>query len=374
MVDGLAWCHRRRSALLLTALCIALVSCVADTSDESVVPRGLVEEPLVVATAGCTASAESGIPYTTFRIDDGLTEIYAMNDSGLMAGNLSKEDGAYRGFVFDGDRKVDIFTLNGETAIISDINVHGDVAGRSGISVSMGFVRDRNGSIRQFVVADDAEISSITGDGLVTGFGRSVDHVTGFTNSAEAGTIHYDVDTNWDVRLAAVNDNGWAAGTLDGPGRQFEGFVVDPSGLSTTLRVNDVRATIIRDMNERGDVTGNYIDDELSTSGGFVRYASGELITFDIDGNDTMPSTINDRGEVAGTYVSSVGDEGRTQAGFFRSASGVTTTVSIPGADHTVIEDLTNSGNAVGHTSPPGRIRSTTVGFAIDFRSQCAPG
>lgn len=350
-----------------------LASCASEPdglADQAAAPVEIVE---AVETMGCSAENEMGIPYSIIRVDDGFTEIYAINDDGVMAGNLSRQDDAQRAFVLDHDRQLDVFTLNGQSALVEAINERGEVAGRSGYlpEASTAFVRSRDGDIREFPIADLATISSITRSGLVAGHSEILGRLIGFTHSADDITVSYPLDTTYDVRMAVVNDDGRAAGTLDGPGGKFEGFVIQPNGATSTFRVHDVRATVVVDMNAAGDITGQYQDEELLIWRGFVMTASGELVSFDIDGRETVPTSINDAGEIAGEFVTSAPGEDLTRAAFFRKPTGATVTVTIPGVDDMTIEELNNQGIAVGHTSIPTYNRRKRVGFVIAFGSTC---
>ena len=148
----------------------------------------------------------------------------------------------------------------------------------------------------------------------------------------------------------AIDQNGDIAGTYYlNQNSQFHGFVYPSNGTITTFDVpgaggsnNDwfMVGTVAIGIDSAGDVAGAYTDTSTLRHG-FLRSASGTVLTFDAPGagvvgiccgfefeEGTAGVGINTAGEIAGAYL----DADHVYHGFLRSASGGITTFEAPNA------------------------------------------
>jgi len=97
----------------------------------------------------------------------------------------------------------------------------------------------------------------------------------------------------------------------------------------------DYNGTVASSINNRGAVTGFYVDVN-NVYHGFVRSRDGRFTTFDAPGADTTPNSyngtapaaVNDVGEITGNYWDASG----YSHGFLRRSDGTFTTFDVPGA------------------------------------------
>lgn len=144
-------------------------------------------------------------------------------------------------------------------------------------------------------------------------------------------------------------------GFLRTGGGEFTTF--DPPGASSSSDSYD--GTFPTSINNGGTVTGSYIDSRELIHG-FVRSPGGELTTFDVSGASsvaasgygTFPRRINDAGMITGHYTDARG----VTHGFLRSPGGELTTFDAPGASPvaafgygTSPESISDAGAVTGH-------------------------
>lgn len=176
--------------------------------------------------------------------------------------------------------------------------------------------------------------------------------------------------------------------TLDAPGR---GTSVGTRFRSLPGSININAGSI--NINNRGAITGNYIDSN-NVSHGFLRNPAGQLITFDVPGassaagtfDGTFPTSINNEGAITGNYI----DSRDLIHGFLRSPAGEFTTFDAPGASSvaasgygTFPESINEAGAITGHYTDAhnvshGFVRSPSGQFtafdAPGTSSVAAPG
>ena len=120
--------------------------------------------------------------------------------------------------------------------------------------------------------------------------------------------------------------------------------------------------TFSSDINNRGTITGYYIDSK-NVNHGFVRSASGEFTTFDApgasiaaaSGDGTFPESINAAGAITGHYTDAKG----LYHGFLRGPDGEFTTFDAPGAG-------TKRGSGFGTFPTSINDGGTIAGYYID--------
>jgi hypothetical protein len=110
-------------------------------------------------------------------------------------------------------------------------------------------------------------------------------------------------------------------------------ITLDAPGADTTS--GSFNGTFASGMNNRGVVTGSYVDAN-NVYHGFLRSPEGSFTTFEAPGadttagsfNGTSPNSINDLGAITGSYS----DANGFSHGFLRSREGEFTTFEVPGA------------------------------------------
>ena len=109
----------------------------------------------------------------------------------------------------------------------------------------------------------------------------------------------------------------------------------------------DVTQTVPSGINDRGDVTGFYVDSSGVTRG-FVRFANGTFSAPIVEPNDTVGFTeargITDQRLICGWYIGS--DE--FAHGYFLNR-GVFTEFDVDGANQTIVDGVNDAGDFVGN-------------------------
>jgi hypothetical protein len=202
---------------------------------------------------------------------------------------------------------------------------------------------------------------------------------------------------------SSINNGGTITGIYVDANTLYHGFLRSPGGEFTTLDAPGVgtsvgtrfRAPVFPatvniktrsiNTNDRGAITGNYIDSN-NVSHGFLRSPEGEFITLDAPGassaagsfDGTFPSGINNSGTITGNFI----DSKDLNHGFLRSPRGEFITFDAPGAKSvaaagygTVPESINDAGAITGHYID---VRNATRGFVRSpggkFTTFDAPG
>jgi probable HAF family extracellular repeat protein len=107
-------------------------------------------------------------------------------------------------------------------------------------------------------------------------------------------------------------------------------------------------------VNNRGQTVGFAFDGvDTATGHGFVQ-RDGEFSEIDVSGaSTTIPFGINDRGDVTGVYI----DAGGSLRSFVRDARGDVTRIDVSGASETAAYDINNRGEIVGYYIDSGGVQ-----------------
>jgi len=141
------------------------------------------------------------------------------------------------------------------------------------------------------------------------------------------------------------------------------GFLREADGTITTFAVGGATSTVPEGINAAGDITGYYLKPMVYTELGFLRYADGQIITFDTNQTNGqlgfLPAGINDFGEIAGNLV----NHGASAA--TRSREGVFSSLVLGSPDGPVgtATALNASGSVVGYYEQGGY--SLFTGFVV---------
>jgi len=170
------------------------------------------------------------------------------------------------------------------------------------------------------------------------------------------GTFPKSINDTGVIAGYYLDANTFYHGFLRSPGGEFLTFDAPGSGTSVGFRFGPLPNSIsIRNsinINKLGTVTGNYVDSN-NVSHGFLRSPQGEFTSLDAPGassaagsfDGTFPSSINNRGSITGNYI----DSKQVIHGLLRSPSGEFTTFDGPGA------------NSFGYGTFPARINDAGV-------------
>jgi hypothetical protein len=205
------------------------------------------------------------------------------------------------------------------------------------------------------------------------------------------GTFPSSINNAGTITGIYVDANTLYHGFLRSPGGEFTSLDAPGAGTSVGTRFRMFPAPTVNiktrsiNINDRGAVTGNYIDSD-NVSHGFLRSPAGEFITLDAPGarsaagsfDGTFPSSINNGGTITGNFI----DSKDLNHGFLRSPSGAFITFDAPGVKSvaaagygTVPESINDSGAITGHYID---VRDATRGFMRapggSFTSFDAPG
>ena len=205
--------------------------------------------------------------------------ISGVNDSGDVVGSFSENGGPTTGFLYSDNTFVTI-TVPGATAtFVTDINNRGQIVGAylGSDDVVHGFLRATDGSFVLFDVPDSLHTSAngINDAGLIVGEHSGPVFVgnRGFVRNVDGSFMAFDAPFSaTSTVLHGVNNLGQVVGSyathgLDTP---VHGFVGDVNGSFTSIDPPRSVRTILRGINDSGDLTGEYLDGETGVMYGFV--------------------------------------------------------------------------------------------------------
>jgi probable HAF family extracellular repeat protein len=291
------------------------------------------------------------------------------------------------------------YTINnrGETA-----GNYADTLGDDGFAPpgsTHGFVKSRRGDVTTFDVpgAGYLFVNGSNNRGQVVGdYGDSgaepgpdgllpPGSVHGFVRDRDGTLTTFDVPFPYLHAIRDINDRGQMVGNYDDPTNYLGfggGFLREPDGEITKLDVPGAGPfTVPWGINNRGQVVGWYADEDTTVNPdgsippdkvhGFV-WDDGEVTELDVPGSlATYAYRMNNRGQVVGAYNDAAG----TEHGFLL-ANGEYTTLDAPGRTYTLTQDINDRGEIL---IPEGTIRGfpvattdpdpsgdQTVGFVLD--------
>jgi hypothetical protein len=189
----------------------------------------------------------------------------------------------------------------------------------------------------------------------------------GLSAPAMARIAIFDPDGSTGTIPTGINAEGVIVGYYNAGGNAYHSFLRVPDG--TITKLDDVSggagATFAMSINQSGDITGYFASAYLAASHGFLRKASGKIVTFDPPGSaDTFSATINSAGTIAGSYIDQRGES----HGFVRPTGGKISVFDPPGSIGTDVVSMNDSGVIAGmfETSQgfPGFVRAADGSFA----------
>jgi hypothetical protein len=265
---------------------------------------------------------------------------YAMsiNPEGAIAGSYLDENNLGHGFVRAPDGKFTSFDDPdaGTTAYLGtfawNINPWGVIAGNywDSNSTRHGFVRTPHGKFTNFDPPGSVSTfvclaSCINPAGAVNGWYKDADGVVhGFVRAPDGSITEFNVpgagtEGGQGTYSGSINAEGAVTGDYVTEDNATHGFVRAPDGRITKFDVpgagtdgSQGQGTYAEAINDRGEVTGQYIDSN-DVQHGFVRAPDGRITKFDAPNagtaagsyEGTIPLAINAVGEITGAYIDS---------------------------------------------------------------------
>ena len=144
-----------------------------------------------------------------------------------------------------------------------------------------------------------------------------------------------------DRRAFDINNSGVVVGSAQrasgSDGFEFDGVTY------TWVEYPGADQTVLRGINDLGDVVGEYVTMGGSRRG-FARI-DGNFISIDVPlAAETRARGINNLGEIVGSWT----DGGGLRHAFTRESNGIFTTFDYPGATETLLGDINDTGEIVG--------------------------
>ena len=230
-----------------------------------------------------------------------------------------------------------------------------------------GFYLHSEGAIRSFLRAPDGTIAtidvgdticgtyaySINKDGVVVGTGAykmdNLCNAHAFVRAADGSISTFDVPGAVSTGAGGINNKGVITGAYLDDDRISHGFVRARNGTFAIFDPVGSVSTSPVSINKKGVIAGSYLDSS-QVRHGFVRAKDGTITPFDPpDSTLTYPTSINDSGEIAGTYRTVQS----TTYGFIRSSDGSITTIDPEASSDVVLRSINNDGMAVGFYIDP---------------------
>jgi uncharacterized membrane protein len=158
------------------------------------------------------------------------TEIYAINNHGLMAGSFENANGTF-GFVDDGGRVIP-FQVNGKTTFARSMNNQGDIVGTYGndvVHAPHAYLRKSGGSVITLGPPGAAwtEANSINDPGVVAGTALGSDgSIHGFKGLPGKLLKFYDYPGAVETHLTGINNAGSLTGYYVDSNGHTHGFLL----------------------------------------------------------------------------------------------------------------------------------------------------
>jgi probable HAF family extracellular repeat protein len=197
--------------------------------------------------------------------------------------------------------------------------------------------------------------SGVNDAGVIVGFEDSTGSPLGFVRATDGTFTSLTVPGAGFTILGDISNNGQMTGQFGPAGFAMRhAFITDGTSF-TYFDVPGASKTAGGAINDSGATVGVYWD-ATNMVHGFLRSASGSFTLFDVPGAvATRASGINDSGQVVGTYQTS----DLNYHGFLRSLDGSIFSFDAPGAALTFANGLNESGVITGGTDGSGYVRQT---------------
>src|SRR5947209_10057926 len=127
----------------------------------------------------------------------------------------------------------------------------------------------------------------------------------------------FDVPNGLATAPSSINNRGdvtgsYVQGVTAANQPLYHGFVRDRSGAITVFDAPNSSSTIPVAVTESGDVAGYFADTDTKQVRGFTRDCAGNIAVFDVPGNagaagntSTFAAAMNNKGDIAGWFIDS---------------------------------------------------------------------
>jgi hypothetical protein len=225
------------------------------------------------------------------------------------------------------------------------INSNGAVTGFATFGgTRLAFIRDPAGNIATFSAGGGFTVpTSINDSGAITGtVGKH-----GFVRAPDGTITLFDPPTSVNTRPQQINALGAISGHYFDSQQFGHSFVRDPSGAVNVFNSPTGGGTFARSINASGAVVGFFVSPTNGTHGFLRGPTGGNIVVFDPPGGSvaTEASSLNDNGAATGWYQQ---QQGMRFIGFVRDASG--NIISFAPAFHTKPLSINNDGAITGST------------------------
>ena len=244
------------------------------------------------------------------------TDSFAVNTAGVIAGDYVDAKGVQHAMILDGKKLTSVdhkgcVTAGGFNAgaiAFYGINTAGAAAGwctNAKTTLFEGFVY-ANGKFTaiNFPKSNGTQALGINDKGEVVGL--YLDSSSAQHGFVKKGAKYTSIDVTGDTTVEAwgINNSGQIAVFALNSANAYESFVYNGK---TFKKVSDPKAgasgTIIRSVNNKGDIAGAYFDSN-SQEVGFLRHAGKYYDVKDPKANNnTRPDGLNDNLEIVGRYT-----------------------------------------------------------------------
>jgi hypothetical protein len=294
---------------------------------------------LVALSYGLAAEARYRTSITFDPEGSTGTNVVAINQAGVIAGNFTDTASQQHGFVRQSDGAITTFDPPGgsDTSVLA-MNSAGAI---------VGTYSDSNGNSQLFLRAVTGTFATIElplGLGFMLGavinargeiagnyFDNTFFGLDSFLRTADGTVTTFTAPEGFSfVTISQLNDSGTVIGgacTYVNNAQTCSGFLQTASGTETVFDPPDSTYTTPVAINSGGAIAGIYTAN--NTSHGFLRTANGAIRTFDVLGSTgTFAGVINSGATIAGIYNDSISEP----HGFVRTHQGAIITFDFPPA------------------------------------------
>ena len=248
------------------------------------------------------------------------TDTFAVNNAGAIAGDYVDAKGIQHGMILAGKKLTSVDHANcsnsggfsGGAIAFYGVNKAGAAAGwctstKTGLAVGFVYAGGKFININ-FPKSNGTEAMGINDKGDVVGFyldSASTQH--GFVKKGAKYTS-FDVSGDTTTTPWGINNNGQIAVFALSTAGTYESFVYNGTTFKKVVDPNaGTTGTIVRIINNKGDVAGAYFDSSNNEIG-FLRHAGKYYDLKDPKANNvTKPDGLNDTLEIVGRYTNSAG-------------------------------------------------------------------
>lgn len=315
-----------------------------------------------------------GVVQTSKQIKTGQYEDVALTVAGALFADVWVV--ADDGFNHEGEFEFSTLDVPGAqgTAPLG-INSRGQVVGQANFSAPLrgaAFLWD-HGTFSLYRIPDARNYTaamSLNDEGQIVGLwdgGNAFSTDIAFESTTPILVPGADVGS---ITVYDINEAGEIVGNYSVQNLRH-GYARSAAGNYTTIDYPGAVHSWAYGNNNFGEVVGEWRNDNTGTTPGshaWIRDAAGQFTSFDAPLSvGTVAIDINDAGQVVGWFQ----DAGGRQHGFLRNADGIFTTIDVPGSVLTNIRGISNTGQITGYWNDAAGLLRGFVGTPIGQVREC---